>query len=322
MFEAPEPAKPALCRRRTLRWAAALPLFLPAASRAARGMGAGAGTAGPPAGNHATPRPLDTAGFHAACARLERAHDRRLGLYAIDTGNGRTVGYRAGERFAFCSTFKALLAGAILARLKADAGILDRRILYTRHDLVPYSPITEKHAGGSMTVADLCAAALQYSDNTAANLLLHAVGGPAALTGYARALGNRSFRLDRYEPALNSAIPGDPRDTVTPADMAASLRSLAVGNALTAGGRERLPEWLLGNTTGANRIQAGAPAGWRVGDKTGTGDYGAANDIAIVWAPDRPPIVLAVYTAASATAAAADEPLIAAATQLAIGALG
>lgn len=293
-------------RRQALAWAAAAPFLLTRPVLAATDAALSAGG-----------RP-DDAGFET----LEQAHDRRLGVYAIDTGSGREVAYRADERFPFCSTFKAVLAGAVLARDARQPGVLDRRISYTKHDLASYSPITQKHAGDSMRVADLCAATLQYSDNTAANLLLHLLGGPPALTAFAHSAGNPSFRLDRFETALNSAIPGDLRDTSTPSDMGKLLRNLMLGDALPASAQARLRDWMLGNKTGDRRIRAAAPAGWKVADKTGTGDYASASDIGVIWPTGRQPIVLAIYTTARDNRARADEDLIAAAARVAISRLG
>ena len=242
--------------------------------------------------------PLTAQRDAAALARLqslEQTLEGRLGLCAIDTGSGKTLAYRGEERFPLCSTFKAVLAAAILAESGRDEALLKRRIRYTRADLVTYSPVTASHVDDGMTVEQLCAAAVQHSDNTAGNLLLQLVGGPAGLTAYARSVGDTAFRLDRWETALNSALPGDERDTTTPAAMSATLRRLALDGQLAAPQRARLQDWLLGNTTGDARIRAGVPAGWRVGDKTGTGDYGSTNDIAVLWPPRRAPVTLAIY---------------------------
>ena len=228
-------------------------------------------------------------------ANLEKASGGRLGLYAINTGNGMVIGHRSEERFPMCSTFKVILVAAILARSAKNEGFLQRRIHYEESDLVTYSPITEKHIIGGMTIAELCVAALQYSDNTSANLLMKVVGGPAEVTAYARSIGNDAFRLDRWETELNTAIPGDPRDTVTPAAMADSLQSLASGDALPQAQSKQLNEWLHGSITGAKRIRAAVPADWQVGDKTGGGDYGTANDIAVLYPPGHRPIILAIY---------------------------
>lgn len=228
-------------------------------------------------------------------AALESAAGGRLGVAALNTANGARISHRASERFPLCSTFKVLAASAILQRSAAESGLLQRRIAYTKDELVAYSPVTGKHAGEGMTVSDLCAAALQYSDNTAANLLMNILGGPAAVTAFARSIGDDAFRLDRWETELNTAIPGDPRDTSTPASMSRSLRRLALGDALGAAERGRLVAWMRGNTTGATRIRAGVPADWQVADKTGSGDYGAANDVAVAWPSGKPPVVMAIY---------------------------
>ena len=270
----PETRSPTLVRRRLLLRAAALPLLA-----GCQGM---------------APTPRDTAAL-ARLQALERTFDGRLGLCAIDTGSGRTLAWRAAERFPLCSTFKAVLAAAVLAQSSRSPGLLQQRIRYTRQDLVTYSPVTQAHAGDGMTVEALCAAAVQHSDNTAGNLLLQLIGGPAGLTAYARSVGDTAFRLDRWETALNSALPGDERDTTTPAAMSATLKRLVLDGALAAPQRAQLQDWLLGNTTGDARIRAGVPAGWRVGDKTGTGDYGSTNDVAVLWPSQGAPATLAIY---------------------------
>jgi beta-lactamase class A len=225
-------------------------------------------------------------------ARLEKESGGRLGVAALNTADGRQLMHRADERFPMCSTFKMMAAAAILSR---DPSPLKKRIQYDKNDLVPNSPVTSKHVAEGMTVAELCEATLQYSDNAAANLLMKQIGGPAAVTAYARSIGDNEFRLDRWETELNSAIPGDARDTTTPLSMARSLQKLVMGDALPLPHRRLLKEWMVGNTTGATRIRAGVPAGWTVADKTGAGDYGSVNDIAVIWAPGKAPIILAVY---------------------------
>lgn len=228
----------------------------------------------------------------AQLARLELASGGRLGVAAFNTADGRELTHRADERFPLCSTFKMMLSAAVLTR---EPALLRKRIRYTGDDLVPHAPITAKHLAGGMTVAELCEATLQYSDNPAANLLMKQLGGPAAVTAYARSIGDMDFRLERWETELNTAIPGDPRDTTTPAAMARSLHKLVLGEALPAMQRKQLKDWMLGNTTGATRIRAGVPASWPLADKTGAGDYGTVNDVAVIWPPGKAPIVLAVY---------------------------
>lgn len=228
----------------------------------------------------------------AQLARLEKDSGGRLGVAALNTADGRKVLHRADERFPLCSTFKMVVAAAVLAR---EPSMLKKRIAYDKADLLPHSPITSKHVGEGMTVAELCEATLQYSDNAAANLLMKQLGGPAVVTAYARAIGDSEFRLERWETELNSALPGDPRDTTTPLAMARSLQKLVLGDTLPVAQRRQLKEWMVGNTTGATRIRAGVPSGWTVADKTGAGDYGTVNDIAVIWPAGKAPIVLAVY---------------------------
>lgn len=256
-----------------------------------------------------------------AFASLEKDLGGRLGVAAINLATGKQVGHRTGERFPVCSTFKAVLAGAILHRSAGDPALLERRISYTAKDMVPHAPITEKNIGKGMTVAELCAATVQYSDNPAANLLMKVLGGPEAVTAYARSIGDTEFRLDRWETELNSAIPGDPRDTTTPLAMMRTLQAMVVGEALPAPQRQQLKDWLVGNTTGGKLIRAGTPAGWTVGDKTGGGAYGARNDVAVIWPPGQAPIVIAVYTAHDSKDAKYREDIIAGATSTAIALL-
>jgi beta-lactamase class A len=230
--------------------------------------------------------------FAAAIAKIESASGGRLGVAAFDLGRKTQLSYRGDERFPMCSTFKVLASSSILAR---EPGLLATRIRYRKEDLVAWSPVTEQHVADGMTNAELCAAALQYSDNTAGNLLLKQIGGPAGLTAYARSLGDEMFRLDRWETELNSAIPGDPRDTTTPLAMMRTLHQLALGDALPLPQRKMLVGWMLTSTTGAERIRAGVPADWQVADKTGSGAHGTSNTIAVAYPPAKGPIVIAVY---------------------------
>ncbi|MES2207811.1 MAG: class A beta-lactamase [Pseudomonadota bacterium] len=228
--------------------------------------------------------------------KLQREFRGSIGLFALDTRTNAELHHHADERFPVCSTFKVMLAAAILAKSQKMIGLMQQRIYYQQDALLEYAPITKQHIAEGMTVAELCAAAIQYSDNTAANLLMTMLGGPEAVTAYARSIGDTEFRLDRWETALNTATPGDVRDTSTPRAMGYSLQKLVLGHSLELHHREQLRDWLSGNTTGAARIKAGIPSDWKIGDKTGTGSYGIANDIAVVWPPHREPIVIAIYT--------------------------
>ena len=209
-----------------------------------------------------------------------------------------------------CSTFKFLAAAAVLSRVDHGDEKLDRRVSYSKADLVANSPITERHVGDGMTVAEICRAAITVSDNTAGNLMLATLGGPAGLTAYARSLGDEITRLDRIETALNEAAPGDPRDTTTPAAMLGNLRKIVLGDVLSEASRAEIKGWLLANKTGGKRLRAGLPEGWQVGDKTGAGEHGATNDIGIVWPPDRAPIIISAYTAESSLSAAGRDDVL------------
>lgn len=265
--------------------------------------------------------PAFATAVEAELAALEKASGGRLGVDAVDIGLGRRISYRAHERFPLCSTFKLMLTGAVLAASVRQRDLLERRIAYARDDLVSHSPITGKHVDAGMTVAELCAAAMQYSDNTAANLLIDLLGGTAAVNAFARNLNDTRFRLDRRETQLNTAIPGDPRDTSTPAAMGQSMRTLVLGHALPEPQRARLEDWMRGNTTGDRRIRAALPAGWKAGDKTGSGAHGTTNDVAILWPPHRAPISLAIYYTQDAPDAKWRDDVVAAAARAVLTAL-
>lgn len=268
---------------------------------------------------HNEPAPArPAAASDSAFVRLERQFNANLGVYVLDTGTGRSVAYRADDRFAYDSTYKLLMAGVLLR----EGTDLTRVITYSGVALQSYSPITSQHVGTGMSVGDLIAAALQYSDNTAANLLLSQLGGPGGLQAAMRALGDSTTRIDRNEPSVNTSIPGDTRDTSTPRVLGADLRGFVLGAWLTTARREQLTNWLLGNTTGGGYVRAGVPSGWQVADKTGNGGYGSRNDIAVVWPPGRDPIIVSVLTnrKAGKNAASADA-LVAEATKAALATL-
>jgi beta-lactamase class A len=242
----------------------------------------------------------DADAIRARLAQIEAASGGRLGVSILDTTSGLHAGLRADERFPMCSTFKLLAAGAVLARVDRGEESLQRRVVFSASDLVPNSPGTSRHTreltgDAGMSIAELCKAALTLSDNTAANLLLASFGGPASVTGFARSLGDHITRLDRIEPELNEAISGDPRDTTTPNAMLGNLHELVLGEHLSSGSRAQLLAWLAANQTGGARLRAKLPTDWGVGDKTGTGERGTANDIAILWPPGHGPVLVTVY---------------------------
>ncbi|CBG87995.1 CdiA/SED family class A beta-lactamase [Citrobacter rodentium] len=228
-------------------------------------------------------------------AALEKQSGGRLGVALINTADNSQLLYRGDERFAMCSTSKVMVAAAVLKQSETRPAILQQKIPIKKADLTNWNPVTEKYVGKEMTLAELSAATLQYSDNTAMNKLIAHLGGPGKVTAFARSTGDTTFRLDRQEPELNTAIPGDERDTSSPRAMADSLRNLTLGDALADTQRAQLVAWLKGNTTGGQSIRAGVPAHWVVGDKTGAGEYGTTNDIAIIWPENRPPLILVTY---------------------------
>jgi len=245
----------------------------------------------------AAPTALTDAAWAAALQAVESTlQGGRLGAAMLDTGTGRLLSWRGDERFPMASTFKLMLAGWMLERVDRGQESLGQRVRYEKATLVPYSPVTERHVGaGGITVAELCEATVTLSDNTAANLLLARHGGPEGFTAFARSLGDAVTRLDRNEPTLNEALPGDPRDTTSPIAMLHSLRTLVLGQALSPASRAQLTEWIVHNKTGDKRLRAGVP-GWKVGDKTGTGDRGSSNDIGVLWPPGGgAPVVVTCY---------------------------
>lgn len=232
---------------------------------------------------------------NARLIALERQHGGRLGVAMVDTHNERRILYRADERFMMCSTFKLLLVAATLARVDQGKEQLDRRVVFDQKAILSYAPVTRLHVGPpGMTIAELCKAAITLSDNTAANVLLASLGGPAGVTSYARQLGDPTTRLDRIEPELNRPSRDHVSDTTTPASMVANLRVLTLGSALSDTSRNQLIQWLCETTTGSKLLRAGLPDGWRVGDKAGSG-YGETNDVAIIWPPHRKPLLAAAY---------------------------
>ena len=238
--------------------------------------------------------------------KLETESGGRLGVAVLDAESGAASLYRADERFPMCSTFKLLAVAATLAKVESGKEQLARRVAIEAADILSYAPVTKQHVGAhGMSVSELCEAAITLSDNTAANLLLRSLGGPSAVTDYAHSLGDHVTQLDRIEPDLNEATPGDPRDTTTPSAMAANLKTLAIGNTL-GGSRDQLVDWLVGCKTGDAKLRAGLPKTWRVGDKTGSGGHGSSNDVAVIWrAADRPPLIIAAYL--TGTTASADQ---------------
>ena len=285
-------------------------------------LAAGCSTTAPP--STLTKAPPSTDPVLAAAddlAGLEQRFAGRLGVCVVDTGSGAQVSHRPDERFLLCSTGKVLTVSAVQRLAATQPGLLDRLLRYDASAVLEYAPVTSQHVRDGMTVAQLCDAAITVSDNTAANLLVALLGGPPAVTAFARSLGDGVTRVDRIEPELNVTSPGDERDTSTPAQMAADLRSLLLGTSLPAAGRDRLTNWMHSNTTGAKGIRAGVPANWTVGDKTGSGAQGERNDVAVAWPPGRAPVIISIYTAPEDPASPGNQTVIAEAARIATSAL-
>jgi len=269
----------------------------------------------------AAPSPTPTvAAYDADFAALEATFDSRLGVYAIDTGSGREIAYRADERFAYASTFKALAAAAVLQQ--TDDSALDRVVTFSRADLITYSPVTELHVADGMTLGAVVEAAVRFSDNTAGNLMLDELGGPAGFAAKLAALGDDVTQPVRWEAGLNDGVPGDPRDTTSPRAFATDLREFALGDTLSEQKKSMLLNWMTGNATGANLIRAGVPADWAVADKSGSGGYGVRNNIAVVWPPDAAPIVIAIMSSRDSPDATRDDALVAQAAGVVVASFG
>ncbi|WP_407936582.1 class A beta-lactamase [Lentzea tibetensis] len=252
-------------------------------------------------------------------AELERKFDARLGVYVLDTGSGATIVHRPDERFAFCSTFKGVAAAAVLHRNPLSH--LDTVVRYTEADLMEHVPVTGQHVATGMKIRDLCDAAIRHSDGTAGNLLVRDLGGPAQLTDFVRGLGDTVTRMDRIEPAITEATPGDPRDTTSPRAFGTTYQKIVLGPTLPDDKRAFLRDLLERNTTGDQRIRAGVPQGWVVADKTGTGSYGTLNDIAVVWPPNAAPLIISIMSSKAAKGAKADQAVIAEAAARVVAAL-
>ncbi|MFD7451154.1 class A beta-lactamase [Kitasatospora sp. NPDC059827] len=263
--------------------------------------------------------PADAA--EASFAALEQRFGARLGVFAVDTGSGREVAHRADERFAYASTIKSMAAGALL-RTASDAD-LDKVVSYRQEDVLEWAPVTSQHVATGMKLRDLASASIQYSDNTAANLVVAELGGPAAVQKSLRDLGDSTTSVDRTEPTLNEATPGDTRDTSTPRVFAGDLRRYVLGDLLPQDRRALLTDWLVGNTTGGPYVRAGVPADWRIGDKTGNAGYGTRNDAAVAWpSGGRAPIVIVVLSDRGKAGAKSDDALLAEATKTVVSTLG
>ncbi|GAB3457612.1 class A beta-lactamase [Streptomonospora sediminis] len=274
-------------------------------------------TATPTAGSQSGSGPAVTPGeFKPQFKKLEKEFDATLGVYALDTGSNEAVAYNAGDRFGYASTHKAFSAGAVLDQTPVED--LDKHITYTEDDLLEYAPITEKHVDEGMELQEVMDAAVRYSDNTAANLLFRELGGPSGLQDALTELGDDTTHVDRIEPELNEWQPGDIEDSSTPKAMAETLRAYTLGDALPAEKREILVDMLHRNTTGDGLVRAGVPEDWKVGDKSGGGDY-TRNDIAVIWPPEDDPIVIAVMSYRDVKDY--DDALIAGAAEVAVDAL-
>ena len=230
-------------------------------------------------------------------ASYEQDTGGRIGLYAENLATGAKIVWRAEERFVMCSTFKASLAALVLARVDRGEEHLEAVISYGPADLLPYAPAAKQNLDkAAMSVAEMCEAAVELSDNTCANLLLARLGGPAALTAFWRSTGDAVTRLDHNEPELNRSPPGNPNDTTAPAAMAGNLRRFLLGKVLSPESQARLTGWMLNCKTGNNRLRAGLPKDWKVGDKTGNNGSDASGDIAIAWPRPETPVLIAAYT--------------------------
>ncbi|UDJ80229.1 class A beta-lactamase [Kosakonia oryzae] len=239
---------------------------------------------------------MDSARLADAVRLQEQQLGARIGVAVVDTASGTTASYRGDERFPLNSTHKALLCGALLSQVDKGELALTDTTQFPRSSLVVYSPVTEKFvAPARISWQQLCSAAVSYSDNTAANLLAQKLGGPAAITRYLQTLGDSVTHLDRFEPELNSAIPGDLRDTTTPLAVSRTLQKLTLGTALNPGSRAQLIQWMREDKVADTLLRSTLPAGWTIADKTGAGDFGSRSIISVVWPENNAPHIVVIY---------------------------
>ena len=257
--------------------------------------------------------------YVADFAGLEQAYGARIGVYALDLETNREVSYQADERFAYCSTFKVLAAGALLQQNSLEQ--LEQRVQYTDAEILSYAPVTRQHVATGMTRRELCEASLRYSDNTAANLVVKELGGVQSLQRTLDALGDKITEPAGMEPELNERLPGDSRDTSTPRQLAADLQAYTIGEVLPADKKAVLLSWMTGNATGKSLIRASAPEDWIVADKSGSGPYGRRNDIAVVLRPDKKPIFIAILSMRTRQEDKYDDVLLAQAAKIVFAAL-
>ncbi|ASR35538.1 class A beta-lactamase [Prauserella marina] len=303
-----------ITRRAVLGAAVALPL-----AACSAGTDTAAGRAPAPVSSPESSEKPTRPQRHDRLHELERDYGARLGVYALATGSGAVVEHRADERFAFCSTFKGLAAAAVLQRNPSSH--VDTVLTFTEADLLSSSFVTREHVASGMTIGQLCDAAVRYSDGTAGNLLVRDLGGPGEFTAFLREIGDEVTRMDRPEPELTEAKPGDPRDTTSPRAIGTDYQGIVLGDVLPEDKRGFLRDLLERNTTGDERIRAGVPEGWTVADKTGTGSYGTMNDIGIGWPPSGEPLVIAIMSSKADPDSDYDQKLIADATEYVVTAL-
>lgn len=251
---------------------------------------------------------------HKKLMELEASANGRLGVSVLNTANNERIEYRAEERFPMQSTFKVMVVAAVLKQSMNDDQLVQKKISYTKQDIATWSPVTEKHISKGMTISELCAAAIMYSDNTAVNLLIKELGGPNEVIAFARSIGDSTYSLER-KPEEFAAVPADINYTSTPAAMEKSLKKIIVGDVLGTKQKEQLLYWMKENTTGDLRIRAGVPKGWVVADKTGSGDYRITNDIAVIYPLTCKPIVASIYFIQEKKEATSRPDIIASATR-------
>lgn len=254
---------------------------------------------------------LSTTGLKRAVQTEEKTLQARIGMAVLDTGTGMTWQYRGNERFPLNSTHKAFVCAALLSKVDRKALSLDQHVSIEKNMLVPYSPVTEKSlAPQVMTLGEVCRAAVSYSDNTAANVALNVIGGPTAFTSFMRSIGDTKTRLDRQEPELNEAMPGDLRDTTTPDAIVNSLRNILLGNVLSVSSRFALNQWMRNDQVAGALLRASLPVNWKIADKTGAGGHGSRSIVAVIWPPSKKPLVVGIYiTQTTASMQARDQAI-------------
>lgn len=227
--------------------------------------------------------------------KIEKKLGATIGVSVYERDTKNTWSYKGNEHFPLMSTFKTFACAALLSDVDAGKVKLGKPVEIKQDMLVTYSPVTEKYVGKEFTLRDACVAAMTMSDNTAANIVLDNIGGPKGLTRFMLRIGDNHTRLDRMEPTLNEAVPGDMRDTTTPDAITLSLNKILFEDVLTEHSKKQLKQWMMDNKVSDGLVRSVLPEGWKIADRSGAGGFGSRGITAVIWSETRPPVILSIY---------------------------